>query len=50
MMSVAASFPSVMKPRFNIDQRGETVTTEGDACATWNLHTHTNKYFAPNLR
>jgi hypothetical protein len=31
MMSIAASFPSIMKPRFNVDLGEERQTTEGDA-------------------
>jgi hypothetical protein len=31
MMSIVASFPSVKKPRFNIDLGEERQTTEGDA-------------------
>jgi hypothetical protein len=30
-MSIAAGFPSVKKPRFNIDLGEERQTTEGDA-------------------
>jgi hypothetical protein len=30
MMSITASFPSVKKPRFNIDLGEERQTTEGD--------------------
>jgi hypothetical protein len=32
MMSIAAHFPSVKKPRFNIVLEEERQTTEGDAC------------------
>jgi hypothetical protein len=31
LMNIAASFPSVMKPRFNCPV-GKSQTTEGDAC------------------
>jgi hypothetical protein len=31
MMSIAASLPSVKKPRFNIDQERRDKMTEGDA-------------------
>jgi hypothetical protein len=30
MMSIAAGFPSIMKPRFNVDLGEERQTTEGD--------------------
>jgi hypothetical protein len=32
VMSIAASFPSVKKPRFNVDLGEERQATEGDAC------------------
>jgi hypothetical protein len=32
MMSIAAGFPSVKKPRFNIVLGEERQMTEGDAC------------------
>jgi hypothetical protein len=32
MMSIAASFPSVKKPRFIIQERKADNVTEGDAC------------------
>jgi hypothetical protein len=32
VMSIAASFPSVKKPRFNVDLGEERQTIEGDAC------------------
>jgi hypothetical protein len=45
MMSAAATFPSVRNQGLSTRRR-ETMTTEG-VCGTC---THTNKYFAPNLR
>jgi hypothetical protein len=32
MMSIAASFPSVKKPRFIVQERKADNVTEGDAC------------------
>jgi hypothetical protein len=32
MMSIAADFPSIKKPRFYRSGEKQTMTTEGDAC------------------
>jgi hypothetical protein len=42
MMSIAASFPLVKKPRFNVDLGEEGQTTEGDAEPT---HTQPSTLF-----
>jgi hypothetical protein len=50
MMSIAASFPSVKKPRFNVDLEEERQRRLKVMLVQRGTCTHTDKYFAPNLR